>query len=484
VTLPVVALLYDRTFLSASWRELWRRHRLAYLGLALCWGVIAWQLLAVDHGDVGLGHGVTGWEYALTSCRSHLLYLKLALWPHPLVLDYGMAFVRDWHEVWFQILALAGLIGATFVGLVRRSPLAFGGAWFFGILAPVSSVVPVLGQPFGEHRLYLSLAAVSLLLTAGLYAWLGRRAYPLLLGLALVYGGLTVQRNADYRSDLAIWGDTVAKVPDCARARVNYGSALYDSNLRAALVQYRLSAALDPNYEEPHLALGNYYARQPGGFATALAEYRTAARLRPDCASHYLVLGNLHFKRAGENAVALGYYRIARRLRPQSAEIRHNYANALLREPGRRAEALAEFRGALQLNPELPAIHLALANALADEPGGAAEAEHEFQETLRLSPGNAPCHYNLALLLARDPARRAETIAHYETTLRLDLRLVGAHFNLGLLLGQDPRRTGEALAHFEAILQLEPANERAKRMIRKLRAAPGGLTATAPADSR
>ena len=43
----------------------------------------------------GFGLGVTPWTYALTQCQAILLYLKLSIWPHPLVFDYGTEVVRD-----------------------------------------------------------------------------------------------------------------------------------------------------------------------------------------------------------------------------------------------------------------------------------------------------------------------------------------------------------------------------------------------------
>ena len=44
--------------------------------------------------------------------------------------------------------------------MVRQPAIGFVGIWFFLILAPSSSVVPVVGQPMAEHRMYLPLAAV------------------------------------------------------------------------------------------------------------------------------------------------------------------------------------------------------------------------------------------------------------------------------------------------------------------------------------
>ena len=52
------------------------------------------------------------------------------------------------------------LVALTVVGIVRRHPAAFLGAWFFLILAPSSSVLPIVTEVAAEHRMYLPLAAV------------------------------------------------------------------------------------------------------------------------------------------------------------------------------------------------------------------------------------------------------------------------------------------------------------------------------------
>jgi len=66
--------------------------------------------------------------------------------------------------------------------------------------------------------MYLPLAAVITLAVVGLHRLIGRRALFAATVLAVVLGGLTIRRNADYRSALSIWTDTAAKCPDNARA--------------------------------------------------------------------------------------------------------------------------------------------------------------------------------------------------------------------------------------------------------------------------
>ncbi len=99
-------------------------------------------------------------------------YLRLSLWPHPLVFEYGTFWVTPAQAVPYA-LAVAALAAATLWALARRPALGFLGFWFFGILAP-TSLVPGTTQMIVEHRMYLPLAAVIALGVAGLEALVRR----------------------------------------------------------------------------------------------------------------------------------------------------------------------------------------------------------------------------------------------------------------------------------------------------------------------
>ncbi len=150
VTAPVMVLVYDRTFVSGSFREAWTRHRRLYLGLAGTWLLLGWLMVGLHYRDVGFGLGITGWAYALTECRVVIRYLWLALWPHPLVFDYGrVVAIRHIAAVAPSALILAVLAAGTLFELRRQPAFGFVGAWFFMILAPTSSLVPVGGSTNG-----------------------------------------------------------------------------------------------------------------------------------------------------------------------------------------------------------------------------------------------------------------------------------------------------------------------------------------------
>jgi protein O-mannosyl-transferase len=78
VTAPVMVLLYDRTFVSGSFREAWHQHWRLYLGLAGSWLLLGCLMVGLHNRNVGYGLGMTWWGYALTECRAVVQYLA---WP-------------------------------------------------------------------------------------------------------------------------------------------------------------------------------------------------------------------------------------------------------------------------------------------------------------------------------------------------------------------------------------------------------------------
>jgi hypothetical protein len=128
-------------------------------------------------GDPGAGFSVEGGgptHYALTQARVVWLYARLALFPagqaleHPFDPSPGLVHAPT-------IAALAGLVAAlaAAVFLWRRGgaprAAAVGILWWFLLLSPTSSVVPIIDL-VAEHRVYLALAGLALSLAVGLDA--------------------------------------------------------------------------------------------------------------------------------------------------------------------------------------------------------------------------------------------------------------------------------------------------------------------------
>jgi tetratricopeptide (TPR) repeat protein len=438
VSAPVIVLLYDRTFLSGSFGAAWRRNRAVYLGLAASWVVLAAEILGA-HGRGGTvgGRVAVSWTgYFLTQGPAIVHYLRLAVWPHPLVFDYG----AEWMGGRAAAPALAGvlaLVVATAVGLRRKTAAGFLGACFFAVLAP-TSLMPGIRQTLAEHRMYLALAPVLGLVVGGIGlwpGWSGRAAARLgataLFAAAAACSWLTWVRNQAYRSDLALWSDTVARRP------------------------------LNPY---AHNDLGNAW-KAAGRLDDAAGEFAEALRLKPDLPEADNNLGNILWQqgRAGE---ALALYRRALGLRPRYAEADNNLgvaATAL----GQRDEAVADFNRALAIDPDYAEARYNLGVALAAA-GREPEAIAAYEAVLEGRPDFAEARLNLGGALARS-GHLEEAIAQFREAIRERPDFVEAHYDEGNALAQAGRLEG-ALVEYQEALRLQPGNQAARLNLERVRA--------------
>jgi protein O-mannosyl-transferase len=286
VVAPVLVLLHDRTFGAGSFRGALRRRPRLYAGLAATWLPLAALVVssAGRRGSAGFDAGVSPAAYAATQPGAILEYLRLALWPDPLVLDRGARVAQDAAEIAPAALAVAALLGVTVWALAWRPSLGFLGAVFFVALAPTTSFVPLATQTVAEHRMYLPLAAVATL--AVLAAHAATRAAPrlrpaLLAAPAAALCAVTVARNAEYASPRTLWEQCVAFDASNVRAQMNLGlAAARDGDLAEGIACLDRAAAADPANAYVRLVRGNLL-HEAGRTDEAIADYTAAASSAP-----------------------------------------------------------------------------------------------------------------------------------------------------------------------------------------------------------
>lgn len=426
VTAPVMVLLFDRTFLAGSFVAALKRRWPIYTGLALSWALLSVLMLTskLTERGIGFGLGQSGFTYALTECRAVLRYLQLAVWPNPLVFDYGPLYLHGAKEAWPSITLLALVLAGTSLAVWRAPLIGFAAAWFFVTLAPSSSIVPVVQQPCAENRVYLPLAGIAVLMTLLGFRLFGRRAQVCLFVISGLLGIATVARNPAFASELAIWTDTVPKRTENARAANNLGNALLKQNRTLeAMPHFETAIRLSPSYSDAHNNRGVSFLRLKK-YNEALVEFRTAIEHRSDYADAHYNVGEAYIQ-LGKPTEAITALRRSLQLEPKNSKAYNNLGIALL-DIGQVDESIKAERQALALNPEMP-----------------------------------EAHYNLGNSLAR-AYQPAAALAEYDLALKFDPKFARAHNNAGVLLLQQGKAT-EAEARFVAALQLNPNYPEAKR---------------------
>jgi tetratricopeptide (TPR) repeat protein len=448
VSAPLILLLYDRIFITGSFRETLRRRWGLYLALVPTLPVL-WRSIAEAFGAHAVSAGfnlasVTPRQYAQSQPGVILHYLALAFWPTGLCLDYDWPVAEKLADILPDAIVIGALLALTVLALARRPTWGFMGAWFFLILAPSSSFMPIKDLAF-EHRMYLPLAAVAAASVVAIFLageWLARRLgetgaeRALSAGLltlvpaisaAAVLAVLTWQRNAQYQSDISLWQDTVNKRSENPRAWNNLANALinadkYDEVRRCCDEAIRLRS----NFPEHYNNRGLWYAKE-GQFKEAVDDYNMAIELRgnfpmaynnraaasihleqydkaiqdclraveldPEFAMAYYNLGEAYAK-SGNDAGAAAAYSKAIGLKWNYAETYCKLARALQRI-GRIDEALRNYDTAIAMSPKDSDIYFERAN-LRVAAGRVADAIKDFDAVIRLKPDDAEAYQSRA----------------------------------------------------------------------------------------
>jgi predicted O-linked N-acetylglucosamine transferase (SPINDLY family) len=188
---------------------------------------------------------------------------------------------------------------------------------------------------------------------------------------------------------------------------VNYGHLLgLRGELTKAIAVYERALAIDPEYFEGYLQLGNTWQRL-GDSDRAIAAYQRALGMRPN---HAGLMSNLA---AALTTVARFDEAIAMCRRAIEADgclgAAHNNLGNALRRRGQVDESLTAYRKAIELGSDSADACSNLATALKDN-GQIDEAIDLYRRAVSLAPDQADLHSNLLLGLHYQPGTTAREI--------------------------------------------------------------------------
>jgi tetratricopeptide (TPR) repeat protein len=398
-TAPPVIFLYDSIFITGSWRQTLKRRRWLYVGLACSWFVLAGLMLnsGKREGTAGFGLGMGVWEYARIQFVYIMRYLRLVFCPDPLVLDYGMNTSRSTGEVVACMLVIVALLAASVWALItRHRELGFLGLCFFLILAPTSSIVPLPGQVAAEHRMYLPLACVIVLLVIALHQltqyWRFQKALPFLPALAVVALGFrTMRRNSEYQHPIQIWEDVVAAAPNNARGFTSLGASLFEAGRFSKSIEAS-NRAIELEPRDPISYYNRGTARQQtGDTILAIADFTKTIELMPRNVSAYINRGS-SFQQLGQIGPAARDFTKAIELAPDSAQAYYN-RGSIRQQTGNLGPALDDYSRAIELRPDY--VEAYNNRGLVYQAQRKFDLSHsDFNQAIQLRPGYASAYAN------------------------------------------------------------------------------------------
>nr|MBA3939241.1 tetratricopeptide repeat protein [Planctomycetota bacterium] len=421
VAMPLLVLIYDRTFLSSTWAALVARNWPLYVGMAAVWAVSVGNLSATMGGpgsDIGSrgvmpdeqGSGtMTRLEYARAQPEVVLRYLGLLFWPRQLCLDYvwGIPPLSAALVPWFA--GLAALAAASALALWRWPLWGFLGVWFFLNLGPSSSIIQ-RPDVMVEHRMYVPMIAWAALVVVGGWLLAERACRDLRLALPLAGGVLavllvalgwrTVVRNQDYQDHEVMWRQVIAVSPSNPRAHLNLGTTLGSRDRHEeALVEFGLAAKFKGIYPMAHYNRGTSLEKLKRNEEAAEA-YREATRENQGYAEAWNNLGGvlITLGRPEESLVPLQRAITIRENQQAPYGVAYNnYGNALI-QLGKAKEALPFLQKAVLYRPKLAEAWYNLGNSHVAF-GDFAKALPAYQQAVQINPDYAEAHHNLALML-------------------------------------------------------------------------------------
>ena len=349
-SVPAMALLYERTFLRSSFREIVKHSWKLYVGLSLCFVPII-TLYAMGYGTpaAGFDNTIAAVDYWMTEARVFFDYWRLTFWPWPLVLNYQIPTVTTLSDGWPGVVALSVYTGIAGWLVWRRSVIGYALIWFLAVLSP-TLVVPLPDEEFVERRLYLAIAPLAPVIVVGLYYFLRWRQSQLITaGLIVLLSIVCIRAIPRFADRMTVWLHVLDHDPQNSLAMMRQGLLEFNEGQEASgIKRLETTFAARPDRKPCVLVLAKAYKNQQR-YADEINVYRTAIEVTPDEPSYHYNLG-LAFDLVRKPELAMKHYEEAIRLDP-AAHYAHHNLGMLLAELGDVDAAIEHFETAVAIDP-------------------------------------------------------------------------------------------------------------------------------------
>ncbi|GAB4022327.1 tetratricopeptide repeat protein [Spirosoma koreense] len=188
-----------------------------------------------------------------TTFKFLMYYIRLIIYPHPLVYDYSYNVIPSGGKgdllTWAGFVTFLGLLWLAWKGFVKRTVWGFGIFWFFVTMAPGLGFIWLRGGIFAERFAFAAVMGYGFILVWALQKLLMRtpaepeaQTQPLLtrytpvLGIMAVIIGLysfkTIARNPDWENNFVLFNSALPYAPNSCQVQRHVANEWIEKGLK------------------------------------------------------------------------------------------------------------------------------------------------------------------------------------------------------------------------------------------------------------
>ena len=461
--LPLAILLVEACFLQTKpLGDLLKDKRILLamgtivLGLILVASTYPMQIFAAIPPQHGHTYTVTPLNYLWTQFSVILKYIQLLFLPLSLNLDYDYRIATQFFEI-RTMLSFAALLGLVSLGVYlfkRHRMISFGIFWFLITLSIESSIIPIEDLIF-EHRTYLPAVGFCILLSYGIWLFLGNRNRTAAIALLMLIVGsnayLTYARNKVWKDEISLWTDVIAKSPNKARPYGTRADAYREKGeTEKAMKDYDHAIQINPKYSTALLNKGVLFANNKQ-WDQAVQQYNQAIESNPDYTLAYFNRGNAYINMAQWSKALFDLGKVLER-DPNSGKA-HYGCGMSYSSLGQWEQAIQSFSSMIAVDPTYTNAYFHRGVAYSHL-GQWAKVIEDNSTLLKLDPAYKTAWYNRGIAYG-NLGKLDLAIQDYSAAIALDNRFLECYMNRGLAYG-NTKQWAKAYDDFAKLVALEP----------------------------
>lgn len=392
-----------------------------------------------------------------TSIQISGKYLWLLFIPYPLVCNYSYNAIPFAGFTDISVLLSIAAYGVMIWYVIRsfarkeKDVMAFAIIFFLFTISLFNNMFILIGAEMGERFLFISSAGVCIAAAAAADKWLtGNKpiSWPTLTSpkllaisvpLVLVFSGMTIARNIDWRDNVNLYRVDLAKSPNDARLNYYMGTALAETEYadekdpnrkkeidKEAISHLRTALSIYPDFTEANAEIGRIFDRNQM-YDSAEVYDRRALQLNPN---HPIAANNL-----GSVYMATGKYREAIDVFKKAIAINPNFNLAYFNMARTYNQlkifdsAIYNYRKMLELQPGQPDALQEMGMAYFSA-GKYDSAEVYFKKILAANPNEPNALNNLGAIYL-NTKNYQQAIVYFSKSLTVNPNYLNAYSNLG-----------------------------------------------------